>query len=140
MAKPIYIWDTDTCIYWLKGKQPLMDKAEKVNSAAIHITSISLAELKFGAHNSEHVQSNLQSVENMVKALNVLPFNQEASDHYGRIKARLHRAGRIIEDMDLLIASITLANEGILVTNNTAHFDRIKGLKLENWMTEKSTD
>ena len=69
--------------------------------------------------------------------LNVLPFNQESSEYYGKIKAQLSHSGRIIEDMDILIASIALANEGILVTNNTAHFKRIKGLKLENWMKEE---
>jgi len=49
----------------------------------------------------------------------------------------LSDAGRIIEDMDILIASIVLANEGTLVTNNTAHFNRIKGLKLEHWITKE---
>lgn len=70
MAKPIYIWDTDTCIYWLKGEQSILDKAERVDNGALYTTSISFAELKFGAYNSDQVQANLKSVENLAKGLN----------------------------------------------------------------------
>jgi len=111
MAKPIYIWDTDTCIYWLKGKQSILDKTEQVNTASLYTTSISLAELKFGAYKSDQIQSNLKNVEYLARGLSVLPFNEDTSEHYGRIKARLSDAGSIIEDMDILIASIALANE-----------------------------
>ena len=113
-----------------------MDKTERVSIDSLYTTSISLAELKFGAYKSDQIQSNLKNVENLARGLSILPFNKDASEHYGRIKARLSDAGSIIEDMDILIASIALANEGILVTNNTAHFNRVKDLNLENWVTK----
>jgi len=58
----------------------------------------------------------------------------ETARIFGKIKARLKKEGKLVNDADLLIASIVIANNGVLVTNNTAHFERILGLKLENWL------
>ena len=56
-----------------------------------------------------------------------------ASPLHGQIKAGLERAGRTLDDADLLIGAIALASKGTLVTNNTSHFEDIPGLRLENW-------
>jgi tRNA(fMet)-specific endonuclease VapC len=80
-----YILDTDTCIYWLKGKEEI---------------------------------------------------NEEAADLFGKIKTDLRRSGQMIEDFDILIASITLTYGGILVTNNVNHFKKIGGLNYESWLEQ----
>jgi Predicted nucleic acid-binding protein, contains PIN domain len=64
----------------------------------------------------------------------VLPLDEEATDRFGKIKVNLRISGQMIEDFDILIASITLGRSGILVTNNVEHFKRIAGLSYENWL------
>lgn len=68
--------------------------------------------------------------------LNILYFDELAAEKFARTKARLKIEGNLIEDMDLIKASIALANSCILVTNNVKHFKRIDGLKIENWSEE----
>lgn len=131
-----YIWDTNICICWLNKEKRIFGKAKEVGTANLATTIISLAELKFGAYNSTKVKKNLKNIDNMTSVVKVLPFNKEASDHFGKIKADLRKTGEIIEDMDILIASIALAYDGILVTNNLEHFERIDGLGVENWLED----
>jgi len=64
----------------------------------------------------------------------VLPLDRAAADTFGRLKAELQRQGTPLSDFDLLIAAITLRYDGILVTNNTAHFEKVAGLQYENWL------
>ncbi|MFZ3193485.1 MAG: PIN domain-containing protein, partial [Moraxellaceae bacterium] len=66
--------------------------------------------------------------------LRVVDFDAEAALRYGEIRAALKRAGQLIGDNDLLIAAHALALDAILVTNNTREFERVGGLKLENWL------
>ena len=56
---------------------------------------------------------------------------------FGKIKVDLKSKGKIIEDLDILIASIAIADNCILVTNNTDHFERVGGLQIENWLENK---
>lgn len=129
-----YVLDSDTCIYWLKGNERIRQKVTEVGTDQLNLTIITLAELKFGAYNSQRVKENLKNIDNFLRKVKVLPLNSQAADKFGAIKARLRREGRVIEDLDILIAVITLSYDGVLVTNNTAHFSRIADLKYENWI------
>jgi tRNA(fMet)-specific endonuclease VapC len=133
----IYVWDTDTCIYWLKGREEIRCKVREMEEANIGVTLITLAELKYGAYSSQRVQQNLKNIENLLQEVQVLHLDQDSADRFGNIKARLRKKGKLIEDFDILIASMTLVNNGILVTSNTEHFKRIEGLKLENWLEQE---
>jgi tRNA(fMet)-specific endonuclease VapC len=64
----------------------------------------------------------------------VLGIDEPAADQFGRLKAILRRAGRLIGDIDVFIAGIALRHGLTVVTNNTGHFERIPGLPLENWL------
>lgn len=134
----IYVWDTDICIFWLKGSPVLRQKVQESANAEMGITIVTLAELRFGAHKSDRVEENLVAVDNLMQGVHVLSMDRTSADHFGRIKADLQKRGETLEDMDILIASITLANEGILVTNNVAHLARIDSLVIENWMDQTS--
>ncbi len=57
----------------------------------------------------------------------------DSAEVFAQLKAQLQKEGNIVADMDLLIASICLANNLTLVTNNTRHFEKIPNLILENW-------
>ncbi len=131
-----YILDTDTCIYWLKGKEEIRRKVEQVGVDHGKIRIITLAELRYGAYYSQHVKENLRNIDNFLGKVEVLPLNEEAADLFGKIKTDLRRSGQMIEDFDILIASITLTYGGILVTNNVDHFKKIGGLNYESWLEQ----
>lgn len=131
----IYIFDTDTSIYWLKGKEQIRSKVLQVGPDNLRITIVTLAELNFGAYNSQRQDQNLNHLRDFFTKVRVLHLNEEAADKFGQVKAALRRSGEIIEDFDILIAAITLVQQdAILVTNNTNHFQRIPGLRFENWL------
>lgn len=129
-----YILDTDICIYWLKGKEELRKKVEQIGTDNLKITIITLAELKYGAYNSQKVQENLQKIKNFLAKVKVLQLDNAAAKYFGKIKSELRKNGKLIEDFDILIGSIVLSHGGVLVTNNIEHFKRISGLNYENWI------
>jgi tRNA(fMet)-specific endonuclease VapC len=131
-----YVLDTDTCIYWLKGEERIRKKVEKVGADSLRMTIVTLAELKYGAYYSQKVSENLDNILRFLRKVKVLPLDYDAAERFGKIKAELRRAGQVIQDFDLLIASITLSHAGVLVTNNVEHFKRISGLSYENWLRE----
>lgn len=129
-----YILDTDTIIYFLKGDTSVVKKVSRIDSKVVHTTIINHSELIFGAHNSAHVERNLEKISRFLDSISILPYNQDASKKFGQLKASLKAKGKPIADMDLMIASICLAQNTTLVTNNSRHFERIPHLKLTNWI------
>ncbi|HPG58818.1 MAG TPA: PIN domain-containing protein, partial [Candidatus Wallbacteria bacterium] len=83
------------------------------------------AELLYGAYNSEKVDENLAKIDMLKKSLKVTGLDEKSLNIYARTKAELKRKGGLIDEFDLLIASVAIANGLILVTNNKKHFDRI---------------
>jgi len=128
-----YLLDTDTCIYWLNGRQSVRERLLAVGWGEIRICVITAAELYYGAYNSNRVTENLTRAEQFIQNLPVIPLNDNALRRFGELKAELRRIGQPIAEFDLLIASVALAENYILVTNNTRHYERISGLQLENW-------
>ena len=128
-----YLLDTDTLIYWLKGNQQIEKMALNIGLHHLGYSIISYAELCFGAYNSQQKDKNLQAVQLVQQKLLLVDFNTESAQLFGRIKAELKQQGNIIMDADIMIASIALAHNLTLVTNNENHFKRINSLKIENW-------
>lgn len=128
-----YLLDTDTCIYWLTNRQSVRERVREVGWNQISICVITVAELYYGAYNSNRVTENLARAEFFIQNLPVLPLNDTALRRFGELKAELRRTGQPIADFDLLIASVALAEGCVLVTNNTRHYNRITSLQLENW-------
>jgi tRNA(fMet)-specific endonuclease VapC len=127
-----YLLDTDTCIYWLRNRQSVRERVREVGWNQITICLITVAELYYGAYNSDRVTENLARAEFFIQQLPVLPLSNNALRRFGQLKAELRKAGQPLADFDLLIASISLAESYVLVTNNTRHYDRIPELQLEN--------
>ncbi len=128
-----YLIDTDILIYFLKNNERVAKKMSKISSDDIVTSIINYTELLFGAYNSLRSESNLKKFKAFLKNINVLDFDKEAAEIFARLKTKLKREGNIIADMDLMIASICLANNATLVTNNLKHFSRIETLPIENW-------
>jgi tRNA(fMet)-specific endonuclease VapC len=130
----LYLLDTDIIIYWLKNKYAEINrKIDAVPGDCIFISSITVAELYFGAYNSSKKEENIALIDDLLTEINVIDFDENAGKRFGEIKAELKRKGKIICDSDLFIAAAALSNNLILVTNNESHFNRIEKLEIQNW-------
>lgn len=129
----IVILDTDTCIYWLKGDERIEKRVLAHGLRHCAITVITECELFYGAMKSAKVEKNLAVVSELRRKVRTLHTGDGVAQHFGRIKSDLEKKGLPVDDADLLIASIALTHDALLVSNNTDHFKRVKGLKLENW-------
>jgi len=126
------ILDTDHCVALLRKKLDLGDHIPA--DEELSLSAVSVAELTHGAWRSAHREDNLARLEVLLAAVTVLPFDEASARRFGKLKAELETRGEPLDDLDLEIASIALENNLTLVTNNTDHFKRIKGLELENWI------
>jgi tRNA(fMet)-specific endonuclease VapC len=131
----IYLLDTDICIYWLKNITSVTNKIQTIGWENICICNITVAELYFGAYNSQKVTENLTRAENFIQNIDVIALDNNAVKKFGELKAELRKIGQPVADFDLLIASVAITKNYTLVTNNTRHYSRIYELKLENWIS-----
>jgi tRNA(fMet)-specific endonuclease VapC len=129
-----YMLDTNIVIYVIK-RRPL-EVLETFNTHAGHlcISAITLSELLHGAEKSAQIEHNLRQVEDFISRLEVLPYGLKAAAHYGEIRADLERSGTPIGVNDLHIAGHARSEGLVLVTNNLKEFERVKALRLENWV------
>ena len=131
----LYLLDTNTCIYFLnRSSERIISQFKKYSPSEIVLPSITVAELFYGAEKSKARKKNWAVVEEFVSNFGIVPFDEKSCQTYAKIRASLEKSGVPMGPMDLLIASISLANNFILVTNKIKEFRRIKGLKLENWV------
>ena len=131
----MYLLDTDTIIYNLKGDLKVQENLRLHVNDLIQISIITLMELYYGAYKSQHVDANIAKIKTLEQSLEIFTTGQETAEIYGRLKAKLESVGSRLDDFDLIIASTALTHNLVLVTNNEKHFQRIEGLKLENWCT-----
>ena len=129
-----FLLDTNICIGILTGRSPkAIEKLHQLAPTEVRICSAVRAELQFGARNSSRVEANLSLLETFLSPFTSVAFDDGAANYYGRIRADLHRAGKLIGPNDLLIAAMALANDLVLVTHNVKEFGRVPGLRWEDW-------
>jgi len=129
-----YLLDTSICVFFLRGRFGLSDLIKEKGREKFYISEITVAELYYGAENSNHPAKSIKSVEAFVSGLTVLPI-WGAIGRYAKEKTRLRKAGKLIhDDFDLLIEATALANKLILITDNVKDFERLDGIKIENWI------
>ena len=109
----------------------MLEKFEKAETTNCFISEITLAELKFGVANSEQPEKNQKNLDYFLTGVTIIPIFHTL-DLYAKEKARLRKSGKPIDDFDLLIGTTAVTHNLIMVTNNTNHFDRIKGIQLED--------
>jgi len=129
-----YLLDTDTSVFILNRSDRLELKCLQVGLDNIAISVITQAELTFGVYYSQHVQQNLQRLLQFCQSIILLPVSSNVVNTFGSLKAKLCRRGETLEDFDIIIAATALAYELTLVTGNVGHFDRVSGLRIENWI------
>lgn len=130
----IYLLDTNVCARYLNGKSlAIRQRLRSTNLADIAVCSVVKGELFYGAMKSNNFEKTLDRQQEFLKLFVSLPFDDDASFIYGRIRAELSAKGIIIGANDLQIAAIAMVNNLILVTHNIREFSRVNGLRFEDW-------
>ncbi len=133
----MYLLDTNICIYIIKKKPVDVLKTLKTKSKKdIYVSSITIAELEYGVAKSQFPEKNKVALIEFLSIFNILPFDDTDAVEFGMIKTDLEKKGKIIGPMDLLIAGQAKSKKLILITNNVKEFERVEGLKIENWVKE----
>ena len=128
-----YMLDTNIVIYTIKNRPQIVREAFKAHYGQMCISSVTLSELVYGAEKSAAPTRNLADVEGFAARLEVLDFDPQAASHSGELRAELAKAGAPIGPYDQMIAGHARSRGLILVTNNEKEFERVPGLRLENW-------
>lgn len=134
---PRYLLDTNICIY-IKNHRPaeVLTRFSKLPPGKVAMSAITYGELCFGAEKSSKPKESRHILEHLIALIPVLPLDETVSTHYGKIRQHLQAIGKPIGNNDLWIAAHALANKLILVTNNVAEFERVPGLRVENWVND----
>ena len=129
-----YILDTDTWIEYFHHRGGVDKHIAGTPAEQIFASEVSIAELTFGALNSNAVEKHLREPKEIEESFTVLPINEGWSEAYANIRHALACQGLKIGDLDILIA-VTARQYGLtVVTHNTKHFGKIPGLQCVDWM------
>lgn len=129
-----YLLDTNTCIRYLNGRsETIKNNLLTTQPKDIVLCSVVKAELFYGVEKSQQVERNVQRIRRFVSQFVSLPFDDQASETYAKIRSQLEIIGTPIGPNDLLIAAIAVTRDLILVTHNTSEFERVENLRLEDW-------
>jgi len=131
-----YSLDTNILSYFIRGRHPDLNArvVEVIDRESAGVSAIVRAEMRFGQSGMPVNDKRHRAIDLLLDQLPTLPWTAVAADAYGPLKARLQSTGQPIGELDTQIAAHALAEGLILVTHNTRHFERVKGLKLEDWM------
>lgn len=130
-----FLFDTDTCSYLMRGASPVLDqRVARVAVDDVSMSVITLAELRCGVAVSPRAEQDGRALEALLAYVQVLDLPERAAEHYASIRADLRRRGAMIGANDLLIAAHARCLGLVLVTNNSADFERVPGLGVENWL------
>jgi tRNA(fMet)-specific endonuclease VapC len=128
-----FLLDTNLCIRVLRKRSQSLRERFNREADGLAISTIVLTELLHGAAKSARPEPNRREVENFASRLEVLPYDAGAAYHTADIRAVLERRGRSIGGYDLLIAGHARSRGLIVVTGNRGEFDRVEGLRCEDW-------
>jgi len=129
----MYVLDTNTLIYFFKNQGRVSARFLIEKPTEIAIPAIVIFELQTGIAKSTSPQKRTRQLKSLMEAVSILPFSIEAAQVAASIRAQLEKKGKPIGPYDVLIAGTALAHQATLVTHNLVEFNRVKGLKTEDW-------
>ena len=130
-----YMLDTNICIYVIKHKpETVFQKLQNINPEDVCISSVTYAELVHGVEKSAAVEKNRLALSMLLANMEILDFDVDAADCYGKIRAGLERKGTPIGPLDMMIAAHAQSLGYTVVTNNVKEFSRVSALQIENWV------
>jgi tRNA(fMet)-specific endonuclease VapC len=128
-----YLLDTDTLVALLRGNTAVTRRVAE-EEGRLATSTISLAELYYGAYRSSRSRQNVGAIDEVRKRLPALAFAEDAAVVFGLQKALLAERGELIEDADLMVAAVAVVAGRVLVTGNAKHYRRVQGLQLQDWI------
>ncbi len=128
-----FLLDTDSVSYALRGEGSVAEQIRSLRPSDLGISAITLAELRFGVERRRSRRLN-RLIEAFVGDVAVVPFDYEAAARFGKVAAALMSKGTPIGALDTMIAAHALQLDLTLVTHNTKHFKRVRGLKIADWV------
>ncbi len=130
-----YMLDTNICIYLIKHKpEEVFLRFQEMEPEEVCISSVTYAELVHGVEKSAAVEKNRIALSLLLSSIEIMSFDVNAADEYGKIRAELGKNGTPIGPLDMMIAGHARSLGYTVVTNNTKEFSRVKDLKIENWV------
>lgn len=129
-----YLLDTNLCIRVLRDRPQGLRARFNENAEALCLSDVVLYELLDGAERSGDPPRIRREVEHFAGRLAVLPFDSDAAAHTAEIRGDLERRGCVIGPYDLMIAGLGRSRGLVVVTGNLAEFQRVQGLRCEDWM------
>jgi tRNA(fMet)-specific endonuclease VapC len=128
-----YLLDTNIASYIIKGNIPAVRRrVVQVPMAQLAISAVTEGELRYGAARRPDAARLRTIVDEFLIRMTILPWDSEAAQHYGQVRAALEREGLPMGNLDMMIAAHALALGAVLVTNDQA-FTRIRQLNVEDW-------
>lgn len=129
-----HLFDTNAVIVLrTRNSDALVKRILDSEEGSIGFSAIVAHELYFGAYKSAKVSSNLETLRLLMADFPLIGFDQEDARTSGEIRAALAAKGKSIGPYDVLIAGQAKARNLILVTNNVSEFERVDGLRMEDW-------
>lgn len=148
----IYLLDTDLLIFMIRGLKAtsrrqrnrrqatlLMERCRKAQTMGdcVGLSAVTISELEFGARNNGKYEEEIAAVRKILVPFDIYDYEAVfCPKHYGQVRHELESKGKTIGSMDMLIAAHAMALNGAIVTNNDAHFSRVDGLRVVNWLRE----
>lgn len=130
----MYLLDTNICIYCINNRpEEVIRNVKRHKPHQIKVSSVTVAELEYGASKSEYREKNRIAILNFLSAFDIIPFDDKDAEIYGQIRADLENRGKVIGPYDMQIAAQAISKDYILITKNTKEFERIEGIRIENW-------
>ena len=128
-----FMLDTDTVSFALRGQGRVRSTIVFHDASELCVSAIAVAQLRFGADRRGSAKLH-ELINGFLRRIEVIPFDEGCASHFGRVAGELLRRGMPIGEFDALIAAHALALDLTLVTNNIKHFERVQGLRVENWL------
>ena len=129
-----FLLDTNACIDYFTARYPkVVARIQGSSPDDLFLSVVVVAELRYGADHSARRRTNHARIDALIEEIEPLDFDLQAAAAYGRVRALLEAGGTPIGPNDMLIAAHALSRGLTVITDNTAEFGRVKGLKVENW-------
>jgi len=124
--------DTNTASLLMKGQPNVVERLKAAKPERICLSAVTEAELLYGAARRPEARKLRAAVDELLAAIDVLPWTSATARRYALIGVELERRGRPLGALDLMIAAHAVEHDAVLVTNDRA-FDAVPGLRIEDW-------
>jgi len=128
-----YMRDTDIAIYVIKNRPAIARAHFQQHQGRLCVSSVTVMELMYGAGKSAQPEKNLRDIEGFIGRLRVLHYDEKAAFHTAQVRAELEKSGMPIGGYDQMIAGHARSCGLVVVTNNIREFQRVSGIRIENW-------